>query len=86
MALVATRTVDEGNNSVDIECNGMHLLVKVIKVNRNGSVKLIFDGPRDFFIFRKELLENNIHDRNSQQSVSGISETLTRSQLRMEKP
>ena len=61
--LVITRKYDE---SAVIEINGKSLEVTVVKLPKKDSVRLCFDGPRDFHIRRKELLPREGNDANKE--------------------
>ena len=52
--LVLTRKYDE---SAVIEIGGKVLELTVVELPKQNSVRLCFDGPLDFHIRRKELLE-----------------------------
>ena len=58
--LVITRRYDE---PAVIEIGGKTLEVTIVKIPKKDSVRICFDGPRDFQIKRKELMEKEIEKR-----------------------
>jgi len=68
--LVITRKYDE---SAVIDIGGKTLEVTVVKLPRKDSVRLCFNGPKDFHIRRKELLPREGMDEDHEIQTNQIA-------------
>lgn len=60
--LILERKVDESVLIWD-ESDPTRILVVTLKRHADGSYQLGFEGPRNFKIFRKELMDDNFEDQ-----------------------
>ena len=62
MPLVLERKVNESVMIWD-ESDPNQILVVTLKRAVDGSYQMVFDGPRNFKIFRKEMLNDSFEDK-----------------------